>query len=177
MISTLVLPTGLLYAGLLLLWLWIALEDLRTRQVSLAALLLNIVMGLAVGALVQQQHWLDLGIGAVISYGIGDLLYKGGRQYALWQRQRLALDVPTPFGKADVWVLCGLGATFGVLGGLQACLLGLLIGGVVALCKWCLTANKRQRWRVTFAYTPSLLIAGCITLWQGPALIIWLMGG
>lgn len=166
-----------LLISLLLIWALIAWQDVRTHHVFLWLLIANVGFGVVYGIYVLERPVIDLGLGGFISYGLGDLVFRGGIAYARSQRSRLALDVPTPFGRADVWVLGALGATFGVLGGLQACLLGLLIGGIWALIKWQVASTRTARWQITFAYTPSLLLAGCITLWLGTGLIELLLRG
>ncbi len=166
-----------LLVSLLLIWALIAWQDLTTRHVFFWLLLVNLGVGIVYGLYGLQRLVIDLALGGFIAYGLGDLLFRGGIAYARSQRKRLAVDVPTPFGRADVWVLAALGSTFGVLGGLQACLLGLLIGGLWALIKWQFAKTRTARWQVTFAYTPSLLMGGLITLWLGPVLIERLLGG
>ena len=132
----------------------VTVTDFRTRYVYSVVAAIGLAFGLAFG---WQYHpapwpvpWLVSVVGAAggalafgALYGIGRLIYRGGE----------------PMARGDVTIAAMVGAEAAACAA-QALVLGVLLGGVLALIVW---ATSRSR-HAFMPYGPGLCLGGLVTL-------------
>ena len=154
-------PIRWLEAGLLAVPLvQVTVTDFRARYVYTVVAAIGLVFGLAFGwhvhpgswpsGVLGGAAWLSSVVGAVggglafgALYAIGRLIYRGGE----------------PMARGDVTIAAMVGAEAAACV-LQALVLGVLLGGVLALAVW---ASSRSR-HAFMPYGPGLCLGGLLTL-------------
>ena len=144
-------PTKWLEAGLLAVPLvQVTVTDFRTRYVYSIIAAVGLAFGLAFGWHYHAVPWWWSIVGAAGGalafgglYAIGRLIYRGGE----------------PMARGDVTIAAMVGAEAAACAA-QALVLGVLLGGVLALIVW---ATSRSR-HAFMPYGPGLCLGGLVTL-------------
>jgi prepilin signal peptidase PulO-like enzyme (type II secretory pathway) len=144
-------PDRWLEAGLLAVPLvQVTVTDFRTRYVYTVVAAVGLVFGIAFGWHFHGVEWWRSLVGAVggglafgALYAIGRLMYRGGE----------------PMARGDVTIAAMVGAEAAACAA-QALVLGVLLGGVLALAVW---ASSRSR-HAFMPYGPGLCLGGLLTL-------------
>jgi hypothetical protein len=151
-------PTRWLEAGLLAVPLvQVTVTDFRTRYVYTVIAAIGLALGLAFGWHFHeavwpfhQAPWLASIVGASggalafgALYGIGRLIYRGGE----------------PMARGDITIAAMVGAMAAACTA-QALVLGVLLGGVLALVVWVATRSRHG----FMPYGPGLCLGGLVTL-------------
>jgi prepilin signal peptidase PulO-like enzyme (type II secretory pathway) len=150
----------LLVSGDLLRWLeagllavplvQVTVTDFRTRYVYTVIATIGLAFGVAFGWHFHGAVWWSsvvaaaggaLAFGAL--YGIGRLVYRGGE----------------PLARGDITIAAMVGAESATCAA-QALLLGVLLGGVLALAVWAATRSRHA----FMPYGPGLCLGGLVTL-------------
>src|SRR5919202_742483 len=128
----------------------VTVTDFRTRYVYSVVAAIGLVFGIAFGWHFHGVEWWRSLVGAVggglafgALYAIGRLMYRGGE----------------PMARGDVTIAAMVGAEAAACAA-QALVLGVLLGGVLALAVW---ASSRSR-HAFMPYGPGLCLGGLLTL-------------
>jgi len=144
-------PTRWLEAGLLAVPLvQVTVTDFRARYVYTLVAASGLALGLAFGWHFHAVPWWWSPIGAAggalafgALYGIGRLIYRGGE----------------PMARGDITIAAMVGAEAAACAA-QALVLGVLLGGVLALIVWAVSRSRHA----FMPYGPGLCLGGLVTL-------------
>jgi leader peptidase (prepilin peptidase)/N-methyltransferase len=164
-----ILPVVTLYTLVLLL---IAIIDFEHRLILSRVIFPAIAAAFALSFVTPGMTPVSAVLGGLIGFALTGLIYLGGRVFVLLQARRGRIIDEVAFGQGDVWLMLFVGLITGVSGVMGALVLGILIGGVVAVAIILYGAAQRQsKLYVPYAYGPYLALAGWLVLMQG-ALIV-----
>ena len=144
-------PIRWLEAGVLAVPLvQVTVTDFRTRYVYTVVAAVGLALGLTLGWHFHEVAWWWSIVGALggalafgALYGIGRLVYRGGE----------------PMARGDITIAAMVGAVAAACAA-QALVLGVLLGGVLALVVWVATRSRHA----FMPYGPGLCLGGLVTL-------------
>jgi len=106
-------------------------------------------------------------LGGLVGFALTGLIYLGGKAFVILQARSGRIIDEVAFGQGDVSLMLFIGLITGVHEVIAALVLGILIGGVVALAIIVYGATQRQsKLYVPYAYGPYLALAAWLVLMQ-----------
>lgn len=106
-------------------------------------------------------------LGGLVGFALTGLIYLGGKAFVMLQARSGRIIDEVAFGQGDVLLMLFIGLITGVHEVIAALVLGILIGGVVALAIIVYGATQRQsKLYVPYAYGPYLALAAWLVLMQ-----------